>query len=154
MRQGLTEERIRDDMEHIHALVIIEINFKSGDAYVSTNSVHNALFARTCMMSRTTYRGCKIEFFPDECDVPLPTRTQSGKPKPQEPIKRNIQLGNRFNMLNVHDSSSVSDEKDQDPIDITDESHVGDSEDDDDGPIHIKARRGVRLDFLDDDDTV
>lgn len=60
--KGLTEAQIRDDMEHIHGLVIINVSFRNGHAYVSTNSVHNALFARTCMMSRTTYKGCKIEF--------------------------------------------------------------------------------------------
>ena len=42
------------------------------DAYVETNAVHNALFARTCMMSRTAYKGCRIEFFPDQCAGPLP----------------------------------------------------------------------------------
>jgi hypothetical protein len=47
-----TEEAIRDDLEHIHNLVVISINFAGGDCYIRTNSVHNAMFARTCMMSR------------------------------------------------------------------------------------------------------
>ncbi|KAI7345615.1 hypothetical protein KC354_g14646 [Hortaea werneckii] len=83
---GLTAAQIRADLDHIHNLVIIDISFRcpfsaaaaetvggGDDAYVETNAVHNALFARTCMMSRTGYKGCRIEFFPDQCaGVPLP----------------------------------------------------------------------------------
>jgi hypothetical protein len=47
-----TEEAIRDDLEHIHNLVVIKVTFNGQNAYIQTNSVHNALFARTCMMSR------------------------------------------------------------------------------------------------------
>jgi hypothetical protein len=47
-----TEEMIRDDLEHIHNLVVIKVGFSGQNAYISTNSVHNAMFARTCMMSR------------------------------------------------------------------------------------------------------
>ncbi|KAI6830003.1 hypothetical protein KC365_g9018 [Hortaea werneckii] len=81
---GLTAAQIRADLDHINNLVIIDISFRcpfsaaagtvgGDDAYVETNAVHNALFARTCMMSRTGYKGCRIEFFPDQCaGVPLP----------------------------------------------------------------------------------
>ncbi|RMX77492.1 hypothetical protein D0869_09844 [Hortaea werneckii] len=93
---GLTAAQIRADLDHIHNLVIIDIFFRpppslcpsssssatpataagtvggGDDAYVETNAVHNALFARTCMMSRTGYKGCRIEFFPDQCAAPLP----------------------------------------------------------------------------------
>jgi len=48
-----TEEAIREDLEHIHNLVVIKVTFNGPDAHISTNSVHNAMFARTCMMSRT-----------------------------------------------------------------------------------------------------
>ena len=47
-----TEEAIREDLEHIHNLVVIKVTFNGCDTHISTNSVHNALFARTCMMSR------------------------------------------------------------------------------------------------------
>ena len=47
-----TEEAIRDDLEHIHNLVVIKISVSGDNVYISTNSVHNAMFARTCMMSR------------------------------------------------------------------------------------------------------
>lgn len=47
-----TEESIRDDLEHIHNLVVISVLFLGGDCFISTNSVANAMYARTCMMSR------------------------------------------------------------------------------------------------------
>lgn len=47
-----TEESIRDDLEHIHNLVVINVRFAGGSCFISTNSVNNAMFARTCMMSR------------------------------------------------------------------------------------------------------
>jgi hypothetical protein len=47
-----TEESIREDLEHIHNLVVIKVEFVGCDCYIKTNSVNYALFARTCMMSR------------------------------------------------------------------------------------------------------
>ncbi|KAF2033592.1 hypothetical protein EK21DRAFT_98020 [Setomelanomma holmii] len=68
----LTADQIRDHLDHIHNLVVVDISFQNGDAYISTNSIHNALFARTCMMSRTAYKGSRVEHYPDECAAPLP----------------------------------------------------------------------------------
>ena len=51
-----TEESVRDDLEHIHNLVVIRVTFADGNCCISTNSVHNAMFARTCMMSRAYVR--------------------------------------------------------------------------------------------------
>jgi hypothetical protein len=68
----LNEQIIRDDMEHIHNLVILDINVNGADVYVSTNSIRNALFARTCMMSRQSYKGLRVDWYPDECAAPLP----------------------------------------------------------------------------------
>ncbi len=48
----MTEDIIRDDLEHIHNLVVIKVEFVGSSCYIRTNSVHNAMFARTCMMSR------------------------------------------------------------------------------------------------------
>lgn len=145
--KGLTAEQISDDMEHIHNLIIIDITFQNGNAYVSTNSIHNALFARTCMMSRTTYRGCKVEFYHDECEAPLPVRAPQPRNMPQEPAKKkNVPLANRFDMLDLDTSSGASntDVENRDPLD----GRTLDSDDDDD-TIDIKPRHGVRLDFLD-----
>lgn len=49
---NFTEKVIRDDLEHINQLVVIRVVFKGSNAFISTNSVHNAMYARTCMMSR------------------------------------------------------------------------------------------------------
>ncbi|KAJ4382104.1 hypothetical protein N0V86_002433 [Didymella sp. IMI 355093] len=68
----VTEEQIRDHLNHIHNLVVVEVYFHNGDAYISTNSIHNALFARTCMMSRMVYKGTRIDWAPDECAAALP----------------------------------------------------------------------------------
>ena len=48
----LTEAMIREDLNHICNLVILTVTFADGDCFISTNSVHNAMFARSCMMSR------------------------------------------------------------------------------------------------------
>ncbi|OHF00607.1 hypothetical protein CORC01_04146 [Colletotrichum orchidophilum] len=97
----LTEEEIRDDMEHIHNLVVIAVNFRGGSCYINTNSVHNALFARTCMMSRLKYKGSKIEWNVDECAQPLPVETH--RTQPQAPSSRRPMnpMVNRFELLKL-----------------------------------------------------
>lgn len=78
---NITPNLIRKHLEHIHNLVLIDINIdsKARVAYINTNSVHNAMFARTCMRSRAAYRGMSINFDVDECaapwDTPTPTTT-------------------------------------------------------------------------------
>ncbi|QSS50556.1 hypothetical protein I7I53_11290 [Histoplasma capsulatum var. duboisii H88] len=110
---NLTESRIRDDLEHIHNLVVIDITFDKGNAYISTNSVHNALFARTCMMSRLAYKGMKIEYYPDECAGPLPkVQYVPKKVVPSPPVKKATPMANRFQMLNM-DGANDSDEEDE-----------------------------------------
>jgi hypothetical protein len=47
-----TEETIREDLDHIHNLAVLGIDFRDGNCYIKTNSVNYAQFARTCMMSR------------------------------------------------------------------------------------------------------
>ncbi|TKA67324.1 hypothetical protein B0A49_04622 [Cryomyces minteri] len=108
----LSEKEIRDHMEHIYNLVLIDVSFRSGDIYVSTNSIHNALFARTCMMSRSTYKGCKIEWYPDECATPLPAIHLARKDKVSLPSKKNVSLTNRFELLNTDGTETNSDEDD------------------------------------------
>lgn len=143
--KGMTEEQIRDDMEHIHNLIIIDVSFQGRHAYVSTTSIHTALFARTCMMSRTAYRGCKVDFYPDECDIPLPARAQFSKDVPQAPVKKQMAPANRFDMLDTGSDASSSDIENHDPLDgrsvVSDDSTT----------VDIKRRHGVRLDFLDDE---
>ena len=119
VKPSVTEERLREDLDHIHNLIIISILFIDGDVYLSLNSIHNALFARTCMMSRAMYRGMKIDWYPDECALPLPIMEHimrkemapSPKPKPNP-------MANRFQMLNMDDDTTE------------DGSSFGDAEDD------------------------
>ncbi|KAK4993130.1 hypothetical protein LTR50_000616 [Elasticomyces elasticus] len=109
----LTEQNIRDDMEHIKNLVIISVAFRMGDIYVSTNSVHNALYARTCMTSRGGgYKGCQFGWYPDECDVPLPAARHHTQKEnvASVPARSSMSMVNRYNMLNLEGTEDGSDE--------------------------------------------
>jgi hypothetical protein len=139
----LTEQRIREDMEHISHLVIIDIKFRKADAYIYTNSIGYATFARTCMMSRVEYKGCKVWFFDDERDVALPQRmaksfvppSMAAKQKSQKPV-----LPNRFGLLNAEGTEAGSDEENQDPDNVASEYE---------DTSYANSEFGVRLDFLD-----
>ena len=110
MNSNITEESIREDLDHIHNLVVISVKFKQGSAYISTNSVHNALFARSCMMSRRTYKGMRIWFSPDDCAEPLvKINTMSKKkihPSPNRPTTR----PNRFQLLSLDGTEEEGDD--------------------------------------------
>ncbi|KAF2107915.1 hypothetical protein BDV96DRAFT_290206 [Lophiotrema nucula] len=105
-----TADQIRDHLDHIHNLVVVDIRFNKGDAYISTNSIHNALFARTCMMSRTAYKGLRIDWYPDECAAPLPRPTLKVQ-TPAVPVKP-MPITNRYTLLDIdgNDGDSESDE--------------------------------------------
>ena len=121
---GITEQRIRDDLDHIHNIVVISVVFKAGDAYISLNSINNSLFARTCMMSRVTYKGMKIEWYPDECSQPLPKVQYASKNWKNENLapqpKKNGSSMNRFQMLNLDGSDDDSSETDKDATVLSD----------------------------------
>ncbi|KAE8451878.1 hypothetical protein EG329_002719 [Mollisiaceae sp. DMI_Dod_QoI] len=108
-----TEERIRDDLEHIHNLVVIKVSFGGQNAYISTNSVHNAMFARTCMMSRSIYKGSKIEWDSDECAAPLERPLQARKENLPPKKKKDAPLMNRFQLLDMEDEENDSLEDDE-----------------------------------------
>ncbi|KAK8108565.1 hypothetical protein PG984_014366 [Apiospora sp. TS-2023a] len=109
-----TEDSIRDDLEHIHNLIVIKIEFLGGSCHIKTNSVHNAMFARTCMMSRSKYKGYKIDWDLDECAQPLRVEQKPpAPPKPQHvpsPKKPAVSL-NRFATLRLDDEDDESDDK-------------------------------------------
>lgn len=113
---GITEERIREDLDHIHNIVVISVTFENGDAYISLNSINNSLFARTCMMSRVTYKGMRIEWYPDECSRPLPKIQYAPKKEniAQQPKKVTSAM-NRFQMLNMDGPDDDSEETDEEP---------------------------------------
>ncbi|KAB8203386.1 hypothetical protein BDV34DRAFT_214747 [Aspergillus parasiticus] len=109
---NVTEWLIRKDLDHIHNLIVITVKFKNGNAYISTNSVHNALFARSCMMSRLTYKGMRIAFYPDECTEPLSKLTNGLKKESQVPSKKSVSALNRFQLLSL--DGAEEDETDHD----------------------------------------
>ena len=87
-------------------MVVTNVVFKGADIYVSTNSVNNALFARNCMLSRATYKGLRIDHFPDECAAPLPKDvTRDRAPTIPESSKRPSAafVANRFGALAIQD---------------------------------------------------
>jgi hypothetical protein len=47
-----TEDIIREDLDHIHNLVVVKVEFIGANCYIGLNSVHNAITARQCMLSR------------------------------------------------------------------------------------------------------
>lgn len=104
----VTEEQIRDHLDHIHNLVVVDVYFQNGDAHISTNSIHNALFARTCMMSRTIYKGTRIDWAPDECASSLPPPSMRTRP----PIMRTPSMPR--SMMNTYALLDTSSEIDSD----------------------------------------
>ncbi|KAK3068751.1 hypothetical protein LTR53_013435, partial [Teratosphaeriaceae sp. CCFEE 6253] len=146
LAHGLTETRIREDMEHIHNLVVIGVAYRGDDAHVSTNSVHNALFARTCMLSRAAYKGCKVEFARDGCDAPLPVPVSktTAPPLPQASRKKKAPFANRFDVIGMDGEDDSSDEENRAPIDAGS---------DDEGTLDLRSRMGVSLQFLDSEGT-
>jgi hypothetical protein len=103
----MTSQSIRDDLEHIHTLEVVELTIVRDAAFVSLNSVHIALTARSCMQSRLKYKNCPIDFYPDECEQPLPQiprNCQIKKPDPLSVKASAVGTANRFQMLAQNDS--------------------------------------------------
>jgi hypothetical protein len=114
---NITAERIRDDLDHIHNLVVVDITMQNGDALISLNSVHNSLFARTCMMSRGAYKGSRIEWYPDECAQPVPKIQYFPKKEATpQPVKKLNPMVNRFQMLNMDGTENGSDEEEENDL--------------------------------------
>lgn len=111
IQPNVTEQRLRDDLDHIHNLIVINMSFDGGDVFLSLNSVRNSLFARTCMMSRAKYKGMRIEWYPDECALPLPKMQNSTKKQSAPPPKRpETPMMNRFQMLNVDEDGDATED--------------------------------------------
>ncbi|KOS18430.1 Negative regulator of differentiation 1 [Escovopsis weberi] len=92
-----TEVSIREDLEHIHNLVVVKLLFLDGDCYISTNSVAHAM----------KYKGSRIEWDSDECAMPLehvpPFRHRQSGPSP--PLRHSAanSMENRFKVLDLDD---------------------------------------------------
>ncbi|KAK7737014.1 hypothetical protein SLS53_006770 [Cytospora paraplurivora] len=100
-----TEESIREDLDHIDKLVVIKVDFMGGSCYIKTNSVHNAMYARTCMMSRAKYKGSRIDWDVDECAQPYEQPAQARPRKDNLAAKKAdaMTMANRFHLLNLED---------------------------------------------------
>ncbi|PLB48042.1 hypothetical protein P170DRAFT_510737 [Aspergillus steynii IBT 23096] len=118
---NITEGLIRRDLDHIHNLIVVAVKFKNGNAYISTNSVHNALFARSCMMSRLTYKGMRIGFYPDECNQPLAKIPTGPKKDVQGGVKKPASIPNRFQLLSL----DGGEEEDSDGSEGLNGTHLG-----------------------------
>lgn len=117
----ISEERIRQHLDHIHNIVVISISFEHGNAYISLNSINNSLFARTCMMSRGAYKGMKIEWYPDECSQPLPKSQRVPKKENIAPRPKTLTSAmNRFQMLNMDGTDDDSEEAEQESTVLSD----------------------------------
>ncbi|KAK4242397.1 hypothetical protein C8A03DRAFT_29327 [Achaetomium macrosporum] len=98
-----TEEIIREDLDHIHNLVVVKVEFTGGNCYISLNSVHNAINARQCMLSRWRYKGKKITYDVDECAQPYPQPAPKIRKEVAPPKKPLTAVHNRFHLLNLDD---------------------------------------------------
>ncbi|KAI6378110.1 hypothetical protein MCOR25_002354 [Pyricularia grisea] len=91
-----TEASIRDDLDHIHNLAVVKVTFIGGSCFISLNSVHNCIVAKTCMMSRL------IEWDVDECAQPLDRVQPVNTRKDPPPAKRHVSaVANRFKLLSM-----------------------------------------------------
>jgi hypothetical protein len=101
----LTEERLREDLDHIANLRVERIVRLNGgsDIQCNLNSVCAALFARTCLRSRANYKVCKIEFGVDECTKPLPDFKEYKPPRQKASPQQKQQRANRFDALFADD---------------------------------------------------
>lgn len=103
---GVTEALIRKQLDHINNLEVLSVNINGDEVRVSTNCVAGALFAKTCLMSRTMYKGMWIGFYPDECAEPLPTTPGPGylfEPRSKAPVIRKGALYNPYDLLSEDD---------------------------------------------------
>ncbi|PNP81975.1 hypothetical protein FNYG_05001 [Fusarium nygamai] len=111
---NLTTQAIRDDLEHIHNLHVISIEFEKDSCFISTNAVHGAIYARTCLQSRVEYRASRIEWYADECaqpfqrissafHAPVPDVKPQRSVIPAHPSRKDL-MGNRFQLLDLSDS--------------------------------------------------
>lgn len=66
-------------------------------------------------MSRATYKGMKIEWYPDECAQPLPKMSIAPKKESVQQLPKKAQpMVNRFQMLNMDGTEDSSNEDEED----------------------------------------
>lgn len=114
----VTEAEIRDNLEHIHNLVVVDLSFKHGDAYLSVNSINNALFARQCLLSRATYKGLRFEWLEDECARPLPKVETRSYVLPSVREDKGPAMSNMFSVLGLEDDHDDSSEEEVEELEL------------------------------------
>ncbi|CAF3508386.1 unnamed protein product [Fusarium graminearum] len=111
-----TAQSLREDLDHIHNLHVIDIEFNKDNCFVSTSSINSAIFARNCLLSRSEYKNSRIEWIADECAQPLDTLPCDAKAPilcvkedssaaPAHPSRKNL-MGNRFQLLDLSDTDT------------------------------------------------
>ncbi|KAI0104925.1 hypothetical protein F4776DRAFT_647902 [Hypoxylon sp. NC0597] len=112
---ALAEDMIRADLEHIHGLVIIKVEFVGRNCYIKTNSIHHALYAKSCLRSQLIYKISTIEWDVDECDQPIESmqdaqvekmEQQKQQRAPQMPTRIKKTIGYAQNRFQVLDDDS------------------------------------------------
>lgn len=118
---NITEEIIREDLDHINNLVVIRVEFVSDDCFINLNSIPHAMYARTCMMSRRyvsritkplfdtnpssrRYKGTRIDWTADECAQSLdrmPVHNHRRVPSVVQPRRETNSIANRFGLLDL-----------------------------------------------------
>jgi hypothetical protein len=73
IKDETTVDSVRQHLEHIHRLEVVDISIQGGHLFISTNAIIHAVTARNCMASRLEYKGHRIDFSADECAEPLST---------------------------------------------------------------------------------
>ncbi|KAL1861963.1 hypothetical protein Plec18170_000787 [Paecilomyces lecythidis] len=110
---NITEALIREQLDHIHNLVVLSVGFYQRNAYISTNSIHNAMYARSCLMSRAIYKGMKICYFQDECVRPIHEHLQRATEQPTVRRSENTdRSANRYQVLTVDGSYELEEDSD------------------------------------------
>lgn len=105
----VTEQIVRDDLEHINTLEIVSVQAIQGHIFISLSGVRQALAARSCMMHRLRYKGSRIEFWPDECAEPFPPVARRPPPNQnyqKHHVKQSTNSINRFEILFNEDDTS------------------------------------------------
>lgn len=65
------------------------------------------------MMSRTAYKGLRIEWYPDECATPLPKPALRVHTSAQAIPVKAVPITNRYTLLDIDDADVDSDEEEE-----------------------------------------
>ncbi|KZF22728.1 hypothetical protein L228DRAFT_282815 [Xylona heveae TC161] len=107
---GITAAKLRQDLDHIHNLVVVDITSRAGNMIICLNSISVSVFARTCILSRAIYKGMFLDWYPDECAAPLVTLGAEKVGKIERPGIRKEPSKNRYMVLNTEGTEDGSED--------------------------------------------